>query len=123
MATKYMPPDKSALIRPAVQYLHAQYGDPDLRIGDAAAHANISPSYFRRLFTQIHLQSPVEYLRALRINKAKELLRIDGLSISAVAEMVGYANIFYFDTVFKKVTGMTPSEYIQAHRNERAMEG
>ncbi len=52
-----------------------------------------------------------KYLTSKRIQKAKELLQDEGLSVEQVAEQVGYRDYFYFTKVFKKSTGMSPSRY------------
>jgi iron complex transport system substrate-binding protein len=114
--TKYMPPDKYKIIEPAILYLKENYSDSHLKITDLAKQANISPSYFRRIFSNIFLMPPAQYLRNIRISKAKELLLTDGISVTDVSNMVGYSSLFYFDVVFKKETGMTPTEYIQVFK-------
>ncbi|OCS84694.1 helix-turn-helix domain-containing protein [Caryophanon tenue] len=50
-------------------------------------------------------------LLKLRMQKAMELLRVDGLKNYEVAEAVGYSNPQYFSICFKKYTGYTPAEY------------
>ncbi len=52
-----------------------------------------------------------EYITARRIQRAKELLADDTLSIEQIAGMVGYKDYFYFTKVFKKVAGVSPSKY------------
>ncbi len=52
-----------------------------------------------------------EYLSAKRIQKAKELLADEKLSLNAIADAVGYHDYFYFIKVFKKITGISPSAY------------
>ena len=52
-----------------------------------------------------------EYIAARRIQRAKELLADDTLSIEQIAGMVGYKDYFYFTKVFKKVAGVSPSKY------------
>ena len=47
----------------------------------------------------------------LKINAAKELIRTNRMNFTQIAEHLGYASIHYFSRQFKKVTGMTPSEY------------
>ncbi|MCR5526384.1 MAG: response regulator [Lachnospiraceae bacterium] len=51
------------------------------------------------------------YVTSLRIQKAKELLKNQAVSIQEVAEMAGYTDYFYFTKVFKKVEGISPSKY------------
>ena len=52
-----------------------------------------------------------EYLRGVRVRKAKEYLEYTQKSVAAVAEAVGYEDEKYFSRVFKKATGMSPGEY------------
>lgn len=52
-----------------------------------------------------------EYLASMRIQKAKELLADERLSIDSIAEQTGYRDYFYFTKVFKKTVGMSPSKY------------
>lgn len=52
-----------------------------------------------------------EYITSKRIQRAKELLRDETLSVEVIAEMTGYNDYFYFTKVFKKTTGISPSKY------------
>ena len=70
------------------------------------------PSYMSMLFRKYKGMSPSDYIIYMRINKAKEILRLQPeLSIRETGEMVGFQDPFYFSKVFKKETGMTPSGY------------
>ena len=72
---------------------------------------SISVSYLSELLKE-HLQlSFSEYISSKRIQKAKELLADDSLSIEQIAEQTGYNDYFYFTKVFKKNTGISPSKY------------
>ena len=53
----------------------------------------------------------IEYFSMLKINAAKELIRTKQMNLTQVAEHLGYTSIHYFSRQFKKVAGMTPSEY------------
>lgn len=76
-----------------------------------AAACNLSPAYFRYKFVATYGISPVQYMITSRINRAKRQLDL-GESIKSVAEASGYNDFSYFSKVFKRETGMTPSEYI-----------
>lgn len=52
-----------------------------------------------------------EYIEYVRIEKAKELLENEDMKLNEIAKRVGYNNPNYFTTVFRKATGMYPSEY------------
>lgn len=68
-------------------------------------------SYLSSLFAQVVHMNFTEYLTELRIKRAKDLLDQASLTISEVAEAVGFSDISYFSKVFKKRTGQTPSQY------------
>jgi AraC-like DNA-binding protein len=54
-----------------------------------------------------------EFQQQLRISKAKNLLQIDGLTVSEVANTLGYSSISHFSTAFKKATNMKPCELLK----------
>ena len=58
----------------------------------------------------------MDYLTELRINKSKELLCSDDLSVQDVAELVGYRDLKYFSRLFKKTTGVSPSDYKKLYK-------
>ena len=53
----------------------------------------------------------VDYIASMRIQRAKDLLRDERLSIDAIAQQVGYKDYSYFTKVFKKIVGISPSKY------------
>ena len=79
--------------------------------------SNIYPViYFSTLFKKETGQNFTDYLTELRINKAKELLSGDKVSVQDVAEMVGYSDLKYFSRLFKKTTGVSPSDYKKLYK-------
>jgi AraC-like DNA-binding protein len=80
---------------------------------DELAHRlEVSKAHLIRSFTQKTGISPGKYITRLRIDYAKLLLQEKDTSISYVAEASGFANANYFAKVFRKQTGMSPSEYM-----------
>jgi two-component system response regulator YesN len=71
----------------------------------------MSNSRFSTVFAQQSGKTFTEYLTGLRMNRAKELLRETDKRSSEIAFEVGYNDAHYFSYMFKKQTGMTPSEY------------
>ena len=71
----------------------------------------LHPSYLSRIYKKVTNQSPGQYITALRLNMAKELLRDPAMKIQTVAEKSGLNTASYFTHFFKKHTGMTPQEY------------
>ncbi len=98
-------------LRRAQEYLEANYSNPELNVSALAEISELSPSYFRKLFLQFYKCSPGRYLQTIRMEKAKDLLSSGSCTVGEVAELVGYANIYYFSNAFKKAVGCSPSEY------------
>ena len=73
--------------------------------------------YFRKLFLREMGMSPMAYLRKMRIEKAKEYLKLPSMSVSETAYAVGYSGIYPFSRVFKRETGESPSNYSAKYRN------
>ena len=81
-----------------------------------AKRVNLTPSYLSRLFKKETGQNFMDYLTELRISKAKELLCGEELSVQDVAEQVGYRDLKYFSRLFKKLTGVSPSDYKKLYK-------
>ncbi len=77
-----------------------------------AKEAGVSEVHFRNEFKRCFGSSPLEYIKAVRINNAKQLLVSGYHSVSEVATMCGFDSISYFSYEFKRLTGKTPKEYI-----------
>ena len=99
------------LIRQAKEYIGCHYANQDLSLNDVAAQVNLSASHFSAVFSQETSQTFKEYLTELRINKAKELLRMTSLRSADIAYQVGYSDPHYFSSVFKKNTGLSPMDF------------
>ncbi len=98
-------------IAPAVKYLSEHYQEPDFDYKMLSALCDISYTYFRRLFVEIYRITPQDYVKNLRLERACELLSLGRFSVSAVSEMCGFSDIYYFSKVFKEQVGVTPSKY------------
>lgn len=83
----------------------------NLSINDIANEVFLSPTYICLLFKQETGVTINDYMTAVRIRKAKELLACSGRKIYDICLSVGYTSPSYFTRLFKKSTGITPSEY------------
>jgi two-component system response regulator YesN len=99
------------MMRQVKQYLATHYGDPDLSLQEVARDINLSPSHFSMVFGQEAGTTFRSYLTEIRIGRAKELLRTTTLRPSEIAGQVGYSDPHYFSYVFRKRTGLTPTEF------------
>ena len=109
--TTYTPTYLKKTIEPAINYMNFNFDDIDISIDSLAKLCDVSSVYFRKLFDKIYNTSPIKYLIKIRINKAKEFLKGDYLSISEIARLTGFSSVYTFSKTFKKETGITPTEY------------
>ncbi|OPJ61553.1 response regulator transcription factor [Clostridium oryzae] len=100
----------SLIIRNAVEYISDNYTNP-ISLNDVAEHTYVSSYYLSRMFTKELGKNFVDYLNEVRIEKAKEYLKEDYHKTYEVADMVGIKDPHYFSKLFKKYTGLTPSEF------------
>lgn len=103
--------DRSRYVQQAMEYMGSHYPSPDLTVAEIAAHLELSEGHLSHLFRRETDYTVLTYLTRLRIHKAMIMLRTENRKIYEVAEAVGYRDIAYFSTTFKKIVGLTPSEY------------
>ncbi|MBD2846888.1 response regulator [Paenibacillus sp. IB182496] len=111
--------DAAALIERAQQYIAVRYHE-DLGIDELSELVELSTSRFCALFKQETGLTFLEYLTRCRIAKAKALLRQTEVKVYRIAPLVGYQDPKYFTQVFKKLTGLTPTEYREQGESEPA---
>ncbi|SDC24205.1 Helix-turn-helix domain-containing protein [Paenibacillus sp. UNCCL117] len=102
------------LIEQAMHYLQERYMK-DISLDSCSDHIGTNPFYLSKSFKQVTGKNFIDYLTELRMDKAKELLRESELKINDVAEQVGYQHS-YFNRIFKKQEGVTPSKYREMSR-------
>ncbi len=102
-------PEVSAAVGRALAYLQAnvEAGGVD----DAAAAAGLGLSQFHDRFVRETGYTPGEYRARLRVERAKELLRRPGASVTRIAHALGYSTSQYFATSFRRYAGMSPGDF------------
>jgi YesN/AraC family two-component response regulator len=76
-------------------------------------------AYLSTLFSDIEGTTIEKYIILQKIEKVKELLVYDELTLSGIADKMGYSNVAYLSNQFKKITGLTPSHFKQVKENKR----
>ncbi|CAM3992970.1 response regulator [Paenibacillus alkaliterrae] len=107
--------DVQECILKSVQLIHAGLAGR-LNVTGICQEVNMSRSYFSQCFRDIVGSTFNDYVRQLRVNKAKEYLLKTNKTIFWIAEHTGYADEKYFSRIFRKHTGLLPSEFRQLHR-------
>lgn len=93
------------------KFIEDNISSPDIHSSAVADHFNLSVDHISRLFKGAGDTSLSDYIINTKIDKAKELIENTDHSIRQIAQMLGYSDPNYFVRVFKKRTGVTPTEY------------
>ncbi len=99
-----------SLIRKAKDYIKFNYAK-NITLEDVAMEINVSPQYLSKLFKEETRENFIDYLTAIRMKIAKDLLEKNDLSIKEICFHIGYSDPNYFSRIFKKNIGITPTEY------------
>lgn len=93
-----------------------QHPDKSVSLKDWADDMHMNPTYVSTRFRELFGQSPIQLQRRLRIEKAKALLVIDRqMSVTQIAESLGFTEAGNFTRLFKKYTGVSPLQYRELH--------
>ena len=93
-----------------LDYIENHYGS-DITVESLASRTFMSESYFYKVFREYTGLSPYQYLTKVRINHAQTLLNTTDLQVKFISGTVGFNSVNHFITHFKRITGVTPSEY------------
>ncbi len=91
-----------------------RYAEGELSVGVLCDELGMSRSYLSKIMKKGFGVGFVEYLAGYRVERAKELLRSTDKKLAEIAELVGYADHRYFGAIFKRETGLTPTEFRDA---------
>ena len=104
---------ENAIIRDAQQYVQANVAEK-LTVPMVAEAIKVSPSYLTALFHK-HLEfSPAEYIRRIKLQQSKQLIREGQMNFTQIAEALQYSTVHHFSRQFKQMFGMTPTEYAKS---------
>lgn len=97
-------------IRMAKQYINENYNTL-LTLENVSAYVGFNPAYFSSMFKKETGKNFMEYVMEVRIQNAKQLLIQTVKDVADIAMDVGYTDLKYFSKLFKKITGLNPSEF------------
>lgn len=98
-------------IRSAIDFLAINYQNPEITLKNIADAVYLNPDHFGRLFKQITGQSPIQYLRKLRIEQSCFLLQNTTDSIKTISRQVGFDDPYYYSRVFRELKGLSPQKF------------
>lgn len=100
-------------LEPVLKHVHTHFSEP-LDVEQLAALANMSTATFHRNFRQVATQSPIQYIKRIRLTRARELLVDQGVKVSQAASLVGYESASQFSREFKRFYGQPPQSIAKA---------
>jgi AraC-like DNA-binding protein len=100
----------SLKIEQVIQYMH-QNINSKLTLNQLSAVAQLSPAYLSRTFKETTGYSVIGFLNKIKTDKAKELMLEGNHKVKEVARALGFTDEFYFSRIFKKIEGISPSEF------------
>ena len=101
----------------AVVFIQQHYNEP-ISLEQIATEANLNPEYLSRVFKEETGYNYSTFLSNIRLKKAEYLLTNTVEKVQSIAEMVGYSNVSYFSTIFKKKYGVNPYEFRRNNVNK-----
>ncbi len=103
-------PHADSVVRGCEQWLKDNYTESNA-IAQVIEQAKIPERTLKRRFKAATGSSLIEYIQNLRIEQAKTLLETDELPVDDVSVAVSYEDVSFFRRLFKRLTGLTPSQY------------
>lgn len=100
-----------AKIAKVLNTVHADFAKP-ITVESMSQQANMSVSSFHRAFKEVTFASPIQYLKKLRLDKAKDMIQLDGKRATTVANLVGYSSQSQFFREFKRHYHYSPSKLL-----------
>jgi AraC-like DNA-binding protein len=104
----YVPSDRR--VTAFKEYIDGHISEADC-LSSAVSHSKLSSRRIGSLFKTSFGVTPNRYLTLRRIERAKELLSVEGISVAEVAELSGFSDVYYFSKVFKAATGVSPGRF------------
>jgi len=103
-----------------IDMIHHQDNDSKVNLSDVLSRElHHDYNYLSNLFSEVEGTTIEKYVIAQKIERVKELLVYDELSLSEIAFQLNYSSVAYLSNQFKKVTGLTPSHFKQIGENKR----
>lgn len=106
--------EPNKLLGAAVEYVKNNLDNSELTIQAMAQELGIGRNRFQKEIKLSTELTPVEFVRSIRLNEAKELLKVNDVNVSEVAFAVGFNNLSYFTRSFKAEFGLLPSQWQEA---------
>ena len=106
---------ENEIIRRAQQYISANVREK-MTVPSVAEQVEVSPSYLTALFHKNLQISPGEYIRRVKLQESKQMIRENSMTFTEIASALQYSTVHHFSRQFKEKFGLTPTEYAKSVR-------
>ncbi|SEK77846.1 Signal transduction histidine kinase [Parapedobacter koreensis] len=107
-----------ALVQKALQSVEKNMDNPQYGVDDLGQEIGLSRGHLYRKLQSLTGRNPAEFIRAIRLKRAAQLLRDSQLHVAEIADMVGFNTLKYFNKHFKDTFGMTPTQYREKEKTD-----
>ena len=97
-------------LRPVINYIDEHFREK-IYIEELSAMINVSPDYFTKMFKESIGKTPIDYINAMRVNSAMDLLCTTEMPMTEIADSIGFCNPNYFHKIFKQYMMTSPLAY------------
>lgn len=115
----YTPKQHELKIAPALEMIYNDFLKTNLSLKDLSSTCNMGESYFQKLFKEKYGVSPKRYIVQLKINHACDLLLLERYSITEIAAMCNFSDVYFFSRQFKEYMGITPTQFIKKYKSSK----
>ena len=117
---RYVPDNQFRKIKPAIDYIQDNFLNKELITAEKLVSlCGISYSYIKRLFSLKYKISPKRYILQLKMHYASSLLRYENHTVSQIAELCGYSDVYTFSHQFKIEFGLSPTEFMKKYKSSK----
>lgn len=111
-----------SFVQQALESIEKNMSNPDYAVDDLGRDVGMSRTQLYRKLKALTGQSANEFIRVIRLKRAAQLLEQNQLTIAEVTYEVGFTDLKYFRECFKKLFGVTPSEFVQKTSDDLQLE-
>lgn len=115
----YIPENQFVAIKPAIDYIESHFLEKKITAEELTACCKISYPYIKKLFIKKFGIPPIKYSIQLKINYSCDLLKSKLYTISQIAEICGYNDIYFFSRQFKEYMGLSPTDFINKYKSSK----
>ena len=115
----YIPEKQYRTIKPAIEYIEEHFLEKKIPLDTLTSVCGVSHSYLKKLFVEKFGMPPMRYMISLKINHASDLLQSGLYTITQVAELCGYSDIYFFSRQFKEYKGISPAAFIEKYKSSK----